>query len=149
MALEQKLVDLLQEITEKQTFSLEGLKAVQELKTRAEFVDKRNEELEQRNRDLKAENDNARRLLADSDSQNEKLKTRLGAIEKRELDCTIAETVLKCEKEKGALVIDMFKTVFKNTIVRENVCSSVPLAGPGGGYGTTMPGSETRSRETE
>jgi len=149
MALDQRLVDLLQEITEKQTFSLEGLKAVQELKTRAEFVDKQNEELKTKNLSMRDEVEQARNDLKQSSDQVSTLKTRLAAIEKRELDCTIAETVLKCEKEKTALVVDMFRTVFKNTIVRENVCGNTAVPGHSGCGPTSMPISETRTRETE
>jgi len=111
MASEEQLLDLIRKAVEEKTFTLEGLKAVEELKKSAEANRQKLVDYESRIADY----------VKKSEAHNAEIAGLL---------VTIAEY-----KKQAGTIADMFQTIFKNTIVREHVQKSVvtelPVQYPG------------------
>jgi len=135
MASEEQLLDLIRKAVEEKTFTLEGLKAVEELKKSAEANRQKLVDYESRIADYvkKSEAHNAEIAgllvtIAEYKKQENEMKRRESYLVQMDVKTAVAEA-------KAGTIADMFQTIFKNTIVREHVQKSVvtelPVQYPG------------------
>lgn len=155
MSTEQELIKTIEKLVEEKTFSLEGAKAIAELKRSVEAKDANTKNiLEQNSRHVKA-NEN---LIKQNEELNEiikKYQNEEKAIKDKEKSLSNSELRIAVAEAKHGTLYDIFNTLFKNTIVRENIqkrAATVIPSAYAGGMATTQSvdgGSETKTSETE
>jgi len=133
MSGDEKLTKLIDDLVNQKTFSLDGLKAVEELRKRA--------------CDLERTLENAHGRIISMEGVLTETSTELAILRGRENEIVKKDAAIKAresaifELEKGKAVADaksevwsgIFHTIFKNTVVRENVTRSLPVTNQ---YGT-------------
>lgn len=145
-----ELTELINEIITQKTFSADALEGIQRLKAKAESLER---ELEKVNSDFDMHKRAAAAIKESYEQlreENKALKTRCENIENRERAQNVNDVKLVCEKEKTGLVLQMFNTVFKNTVVREQIHKSeTMLAGNPPYPQQNQPSSITKTMELE
>lgn len=136
------LTALIDDLIREKTFSLEAVDAIKALRDKAKALE---DGLYVSRTDLEKE----RGKVTTLESEKSAWKARESAVASR--DAAVAEREKKItELEKSSAVAaakseiwsDAFHTIFKNTVVRRNVSSNVPLMASGSSYPTTASGSE-------
>ena len=96
-------------------------------KERMEYLERENKELEEAYNKLRREQDSVERESIRIDGMKAGIKERERKVEQKERNQQVAEMQLKleCAESKTSTVKEMMNLVFKNTIVREGICSSV------------------------
>lgn len=142
-----ELTALIDKLVTEKTFSVDGVKAIEQLRQKAAAQEEKIVRLEANARDLTARN-------AAVESERNQLRETAAAWTKREAELSAREAKAG-EHEKKAAVAEaqagayMFAltTVFKPNSVREMVTKSVPIAQGNPSYVSTFGMSETITRE--
>jgi len=141
-----KLTELIESLIEEKTFSLEGVKAIEEMRQKAAAQEAR---IEATANEIKE----ARLEILSLETANSKLATAMALTEKREHDLAAREKAA-FENEKKAAVSTAessaykhaFEIVFRSNTVRETIHHSVPVArNQPGGYSNVEYHSETKT----
>lgn len=140
MTTDTRLTAAIDAIINEKTFSLEGLRAIEEVRSKANM-------LEVALKSSLETVDSLGKEVAEANAENAKLKAQVNAAAVREAEITIREAKI-AELEKSAAVAQAeakvfdkcFERVFANRTVREQTYSSVPVWEPysgGGGHVST------------
>jgi hypothetical protein len=133
-----KVMTILEDLIEKGTFTTAALEGIQDLKKHAKELEHEVAAREEQNLDLQGRIATLTKAATDSSTSRAVMEARLKVLEDqlctvvlREKQADLLDHTVKCEKEKTALVLDMFKTVFKPSSVRETVLGTIPIATEG------------------
>jgi septal ring factor EnvC (AmiA/AmiB activator) len=141
-----EITDLVEKLVQDKTFSLDAVKAVDELKKKFEAVEKERDYFKTENTSNKqhvAELEKELRLWSDKAKE---LETQVGALkaEQDKAKASIYEAAM--HRAVADAYKDAMQIVFKPNLVRETVAKSVPIA-VSGGYPTNFCESATIDRE--
>lgn len=121
MSSETELITLIEKLVEEKTFSLEGAKAIAELKRSVESKDGKIKGYEERIALYIANVEKQEAIKSDLLKQIETYKGREKAIEEREKSMAQKDLRAAVAEAKTDVLNEVFKTIFKTTIVRESV----------------------------
>ena len=140
MSQKEELMKMIDDLVSKQTFSLEGLKAIQKLKDEFNNLQDKYDRLLTVKEDLNKEVVQVTDRLTKISKEYDQLQKRETDVLTREAKLNLIDLELKLTKESKAEFRWMFEMIFKNTIVRENISGNVAATpGPTGMYPTTIP----------
>ena len=143
-----ELTILIDKLVEDKTFSLEGVKAITQLKDKAILQEKKIEELESYKKDafiqiLTIENDKK-----DLESKLRNIEEREKKVRDQEIAIEVIKTKLDMLNATKKDLFDLVGMIFKSPIIRENVIGNVPVSpGPNGQYPVTIPTNQSTTRE--
>ena len=150
-----EIIKMIEKLVEEKTFSLEGAKAIAELKKLTEATQDMLKEYETKLEWNKKTIDELRAINSELNEQIKRYKDREKAIEDREKHANNNETRVAVAEAKHSALYDVFNTIFKNTIVREHIQKTGVVHSPSpypGGSPTThnVPGeAELKTTQTE
>jgi len=147
------LVAAIDDLVEKKTFSLDALKAIQDLRAKAE---KSLETEAQNAAKITSQADNLSKLSAEINAWQSKdaaLKAREDAVAKREAAITRLELETAVANAGMNVMRETVSMFLRNRVVREDIVSSTPVGVPGGGGGPgyiqNAPKTENITREEQ
>ena len=155
MATEKDLIKMMEKLVEEKTFSLEGAKAVAELKRLTEATQDKLKEYETRIGLNLRQIEELKRIQRDESSRIEEYQKREKAIEDREKSMNAYDIRVAVAEARHGVLYDVFNTIFKNTIVREDVQKRAVVSTPSPYVGNPPitssydGGSETKTTQTE
>lgn len=142
------LLGLVDKLVEEKTFSVEGVKAIENIRHQAQIDTARIKELEDRinvyvkkNEELVATETRLNKEVEEWKAKEKAIVDREKLMNRNEVKVAVAEAIASTMREMNQLV-------FKNTIIRENVQRTVVESTPSpyaGGYPTT----QTRQGDTD
>jgi chromosome segregation ATPase len=143
-----KVTEAIDEMVREKTFSLDALNAINDLKTKARIMEGA---LDAAQKDVAKAKEDARLMserYSECNAEVNAFKTREADLEKRERAIFEHEKASAVAQARSQAFGEAFGMVFRNTVVRETVNKSVPVAGPGGVMLTGFEGG-TVERTTE
>jgi len=143
-----KLMNAMNELIEKGTFSLEAVEGVKQLRDNNKILADKLLVKETEVKDRTTQYNDATAQLSKVKVELAAWEARHKALVEREKKVTELEKKMAVAEAESKIYSNVFATIFRNTIVRENVSSSIPMLQQGG-YVSPHPGSETRTTEKE
>lgn len=155
MATEKDLIKMIEKLVEEKTFSLEGAKAIAELKSLADLNESKLKEYETRINTYRREVEEYKAKIDRSTRTIEEYQKREKSIEDREKSMNEYNIRVAVAEARHGVLYDVFNTIFKNTIVREDIQKRAVTATPSPYVGNPPitssydGGSETKTTQTE
>lgn len=132
-----KVQEAIQILIETKTFSLEGVKAIQEMRNAYEMLKKTYEAKREEYSSLSAKYGEQSSKLNKLVNDEANIRSREEAVTKREDKMTRLEIEKECADKMVGHTISMFNTVFRNATLQTSVMKNIviPLEGNPGGNG--------------
>lgn len=151
-ATQNDLLAFIDKMVEQKTFGLDALKAISELRDKAEALNERLA-VEKRNAERRAEDIRQRDArLASLESKVAALALRETAVADREAKATELEKRVAVAEAKHMATVETAAMFLRNSLVRESVQKTIVVPGGIGGSGSagyTMPVTETKTTRAE
>jgi hypothetical protein len=125
MASEQELLELIGKLVEEKTFSLEGAKAIASLKSSVQANNAKLKEYEVKVDLYVKDNERCRAQVKALNDTIEEYKKREEEIKKRENYLSQQDLRMAVAEARSNVMDNVFQTIFKNTIIRENIQKKV------------------------
>lgn len=150
MSTEKKLSQMMMELVNEKTFSLEGVKAIEAMRGRVETLELRLEDNAKENDRLRVDLNKFRENDMRVADYERKLNDRADKITKREVEMTDAEKRVAVAEAKSSIYGDIIGRVFANRQIRESVVGESMMTGAGpntSSYPTQVPPKSTTRTE--
>jgi hypothetical protein len=143
-----ELTKMIDDLVEQKTFTLDGLKAVQELREQAIALTEKNRNNEDVLKGTKADLQARNNELVKANAELAKFKDMETALVEREKK----QTKLECDVEKHKALAEQGKEfvqlIFRNQTVMTSTMKHIPIAGSNGCAGFPVQVNETESKTT-